>query len=92
MAIVEDKNVSWKNIKVNQFTDTITGYTYLTLPSDDTTIIATSENSDWVIKDLNLLTRLYNSGNNLQATTPYSFASIISWGVVLSVKYRVING
>lgn len=69
MSIVESTNVSWKNIKVNQYTDVITGYTYLTLPSSSTTIIATSEGADWEIKDLNLLTRLYNSGNNLQATT-----------------------
>ena len=68
MSVIKSSNVSWNNIKVDQYTDITTGYTYITLPGQ-TTKLADSSNADWTILDLNLLTRTYNNANISALTT-----------------------
>ena len=68
MSVIKSGNVSWNNIKVDQYTDITTGYTYITLPGQ-TTKLADSSNADWTILDLNLLTRTYNNANISALTT-----------------------
>ena len=68
MSVIKSSNVSWNNIKVDQYTDITTGYTYITLPGQ-TTKLADSSSADWTILDLNLLTRTYNNANISALTT-----------------------
>ena len=68
MSVIKSSNVSWNNIKVDQYTDITTGYTYITLPGQ-TTKLADSSNAEWTILDLNLLTRTYNNANISALTT-----------------------
>ena len=48
MSEIKSSNVSWNNIKVDQYVDTDTGYTYLTLPGQ-TTKLAESSDANWTI-------------------------------------------
>ena len=68
MSEIKSSNVSWNNIKVNQFTNIQTGYTYITLPSNGDKL-AESSGASWKIVDINTLTRMYNSANLTALTT-----------------------
>jgi hypothetical protein len=68
MSEIKSSNVSWNNIKVNQFTNIQTGYTYITLPSNGDKL-AESSGASWKIIDINTLTRMYNSANLTALTT-----------------------
>lgn len=67
MSEIKSSNVSWNNIKVDQYTDITSGYTYITLPGQ-TTKLAESSNANWSILDINLLTRTYNNANSTALT------------------------
>tara|TARA_E500000318_G_scaffold27257_3_gene27318 strand:+ start:10959 stop:12353 length:1395 start_codon:yes stop_codon:yes gene_type:complete len=67
MSEIKSSNVSWNNIKVDQYVDITTGYTYLTLPGQ-TTKLAESSDANWTILDINLFTRTYNNANSSALT------------------------
>ena len=67
MSEIKSSNVSWNNIKVDQYVDITTGYTYLTLPGQ-TTKLAESSDANWTILDINLFTRTYNNANSTALT------------------------
>lgn len=68
MSVIKTSNVSWNNIKVDQYTNIQTGYTHITLPGQ-TGKLAESSSASWTILDINTLTRIYNAANLSALTT-----------------------
>ena len=87
MSEIKTQNVSWNNIKVDQYTDISTGYTYITLPGQ-TGKLAESSGASWTINDINTLTRIYNAANLSTLTTDEVRALFFRSGRLVYNKVR----